>query len=54
MGLGVFKNGRHQPITSWSGSWAQQEAERRAKGVPRPAALRPTPAPARKTQAVPK
>lgn len=28
MGLGKYKNGRHQPITPYLGSWAQEEQER--------------------------
>lgn len=34
MGLGPFKNGRHKSITPYQGSWAQQEEERKAKGLP--------------------
>jgi hypothetical protein len=30
MGLGKIINGRHQAITPWMGSWAQQEEARRA------------------------
>lgn len=34
MGLGPIKNGRQLPITPYAGSWAEQEAKRRADGRP--------------------
>lgn len=27
MGLGIVKKGRHQPITPYAGSWAEQQAK---------------------------
>lgn len=29
MGLGPFKNGRHQPITPYKGSWAEKMEKER-------------------------
>jgi hypothetical protein len=29
MGLGIYKNDRHQPITPYKGSWAHQEELKR-------------------------
>ena len=31
MGLGQFKNGRHQPITPYNGSWAEQQERARQR-----------------------
>jgi hypothetical protein len=43
MGLGIFKNGRHQPITPVAGSWADDERRRKAEARPLPPYTGPWP-----------